>query len=377
MRLVPVIAAIAAACLTAAAAPSAKKPAQGQPARPAQSAPSKGDPFSVAVRVDASAASASAAQTIAIKGGRVRAWVQLSHRLVPQKNWVKLPPLDDSGLERLIRGYTAVDEKRSTTRYIARVTYVFNQDAVRHLFRVANIGYSSQTGTAILVIAMSPSYSAQSPWAKALAQRKYASAQFPLVTPIGDNVDQSTVGPLRFANTSWSEVESVAPRVHANEAVLVEAGNPYASHMTVRMRRIGPGRSFALPDVDIPVPAGMLPEKAYAMAAEQVEAAIEDAWKVRTSIDVSKKAKMIAEVRITSLEQWTDLLAKISTIPIVSDVSIVAMNIGEGRIGISYSGTPDQLRDLAAQSSLTIASRDGLNWVSRGKPAATASAEEQ
>jgi hypothetical protein len=224
---------------------------------------------------------------------------------------------------------------------------------------------------------MSPTYSAQSPWAKALANRKYAGAQFSLVTPIGDNVDQSSLGPLRFAGASWGEVESVASRVHANEAVLVQAGNPSASHFTVHMRRIGPNRSFSLPDVDFPVPAGTSSDKIYAMAADRAEAAIEEAWKVRTSVDTSRKARLVAEARINSLEEWTDLLGKISSIPIVSDVDIVAMNTGEGRIEISYSGTPEQLRDLAAQSSLSVASRDGLTWVSRGKPAATASSQEQ
>jgi len=210
-----------------------------------------------------------------------------------------------------------------------------------------------------------------------LAQRKLANAQFRLVTPIGDNVDQSSLGPLRFASASWSEMESLASRVHANEAVLAQAGNPDASHFIVHMRRVGPGRSFALPDVDIPVPAGISADKLYAMAAAQVEAAIEEAWKVRTSVDTSKKTRMVAEVRITSLEDWTDLLGKISSIPMVSDVDVVAMNTGEGRIDISYSGTPEQLRDLAAQSGLAFASHDGLTWVSRGKTAATASAEEQ
>jgi Uncharacterized protein conserved in bacteria (DUF2066) len=350
---------------------------QARPSGGEHALSAKGDPYSVTVPVDASAASASAAQNIAIKGGRVRAWTQLSHRLVPQKEWAKLPALDDAGLERLIRGYTAADEKRSTTRYIARITYIFNPDAVRHLFRIADIGYATQTGTAILLVPMSPTYAAQSPWAKAFAQRKAANAQFALVTPVGDNVDQSSLGPLRFASASWSELESAASRVHANEAVLVQAGNPDASHFIVHMRRIGPGRTFVLPDADIPVPAGLPPDKLYALAAGQAEAAIEEAWKVRTSIDTSKKARMVAEVRIASLEDWTDLLAKISSIPIVSDVVVVAMNTGEGRIGISYSGTPEQLRDLAAQSGLTLASRDGFTWVSRGKPAAAASVEEQ
>jgi hypothetical protein len=373
MRFLPLAASVAMALLSLAAAPSAKKPS-GPPAKPAPAAakPSavKGDPYSVTVPVDASAASVSVAQNNAINGGRARAWTELSHRLVPQKDWSKLPSLDNAGLERLIRGYTVANEKRSTTRYVARITYIFNPGAVRHLFRVANIGVSEQTGTAILLVAMSPTYSAHSPWAQALAQPKYANAQFPLVRPVGDDVDQSSLGSLHFAEASWGQIQSAASRVHAGEAVLVEASNPAASHMTVRMRRVGPGKPVALADINVPVAAGTPPAKAYATAADLAEAAIEDAWKARGTIDLNKKSRMVADLRITSLEQWNSMLGRIGAVPAISDVSVVAMNTGEGRVAISYTGTPEQLRTMAAQSNLSFTEHAGTWWISPGKPAA-------
>jgi Uncharacterized protein conserved in bacteria (DUF2066) len=372
MRFLPLAASFAIAFLSVAAAPPAKKtPGAPKPA-PAAAIPGpvKGDPYSITVPVDATAASVSVAQNNAINGGRARAWTELSHRLVPQKDWAKLPSLDNAGLERLIRGYTVANEKRSTTRYVARITYIFNPGAVRHLFRVAKIGISEQPGTAVLLVAMSPTYSAHSPWAQALAQPKYASAQFPLVTPVGDAVDESSLGSLHFAEASWGQIQSAASRVHAGEAVLVQASNPAASHMTVRMRRVGPGKPMALADIDVPVAAGTPPQKAYATAAELAEVAIEDAWKTRGTIDLNKKSRMVAELRITSLEQWNSMLARLAAVPAISDVSVVAMNTGEGRVALSYTGTPDQLRTMAGQSNLNFAEHGGTWWISPGKPAA-------
>lgn len=370
MRCLPLAASLALATMAIAAAPAAKKPAP-PPAKaaPHPTQPVKGDPYSVTVPVDATAAAASVAQNNAINGGRAKAWATLSHRLVPQKDWDKLPKLDDAGLERLIRGYTVSGEKRSTTRYVAKITYIFNPNAVRHLLRVANIGVSEQTGSAILLLALSPSYNPQSPWARAVAQTKIPGAAFPLVNPIGDEVDQSSLGPLRFGSASWGQIEPSASRVHAGEAVLLQASNPAASKMTVRMRRVGPGRpAVVLADIELPVPAGTPPEKAYAMAAQQAKAAIEDAWKNKGSVDLSRKSKLVAEVRIDSLEQWSSLLARLAAVPTVSDVAIVAMNTGEGRVAISYAGTPDQLKAAAGQSNLTLVDRGGSWWVSNGKP---------
>jgi hypothetical protein len=372
MRLLFFIVPLLVAGLSFGAAPPPKKPpaqASGKPAlaRP-QPAQTHGDPYSVTVPVDASAASASVAQNNAINGGRAKAWMQLSHRLVPQKDWDKLPKLDDAGLERLIRGYTVAGEKRSTTRYLARVTYIFNPAAVKHLFRVANIGVAEQQGNAILLVAMSPTYNAHSEWAQAVAQPKYATAQFPLVTPIGDAVDQSSLGPLHFGDAGWGQVQAAASRVHAGEAVLMQASNPAASKMTVRLRRVGPGKPVALADIEVPVATGTPPEKAFAIAAEQAEAAIEEAWKTRGTVDLSKKSKLVAEATISSLPEWNSVLARLQSVSTVSDVEVIAMNIGEARISFSYTGTPDQLRSAAAQASLTLTDRGGSWWISAGRP---------
>jgi hypothetical protein len=368
MRILPLVAALTVACISLAAAPPGassqpgSRPAQGNPAKPG---PSKGDPYSATVSVDATAASASAAQNNAINGGRARAWTELSHRLVPQKDWAKLPGLDSAALERMVRGYTVNNERRSTTRYTARVTYVFNPGAVKHVLRVADIGVSEPSGSAILLVAMSPTYNAHSPWAQALATHKPGTAAFPLVTPIGDEVDQSSLGPLRFGDAGWGKIQAAAARVHAGEAVLLQATDPAASKVTVRMRRVGPGKPVTLSDIEVPVSAGTPPEKVYATAAQQATAAIEDAWKNRGTAEVAKKkTKMVAEVRIASLSQWVSLLGRLSAVPSVTDVNVAAMNIGEARINFTYSGTPDQLKSAAAQQNLTLADRGDTWWIS-------------
>ncbi|HEX3943547.1 MAG TPA: DUF2066 domain-containing protein [Rhizomicrobium sp.] len=368
-----VFAIVAAVCGSGAAS----RPKVAAPVKTISAKPAKGDPYSVTVPVDATAASASVAENNAINGGRGRAWAELSHRLVPQKDWSKLPALDNTALERLIRGYSVANEKRSTTRYVARITYVFNPAAVKHLFRVANLGVAEQTASAILLIAMSPTYNAHAPWAQAVAQPKYASAQFPLVTPVGDAVDQSSLGPLRFADAGWGQVQSAAARVHAGEAVLMQAGNPAAGKLTVRMRRIGPGKLVGLSDVEVAVAAGTSPEKAYAAAAEQAEGAIEDAWKNRGTVDLSRKTRMVAEAHISSLEQWNNLYSRLSSVSSVSDLNLIAMNTGEARVGFSYTGTPDQLRAAAEQSNLTLTDRGGSWWIAAGKASADEAASPE
>ena len=110
----------------------------------AQSAPAPApDLFTVsAIRVDATAESATTARDLAMTQGRPVAWTKLFRRLTATANWNKQPALDDNALLRLVRSFEVAGERRSTTRYLADVTFHFNPAAVRALFRQSNIAYS-------------------------------------------------------------------------------------------------------------------------------------------------------------------------------------------------------------------------------------------
>ena len=83
------------------------------------------------VHVDATAASSGEALNHAIAQGRAKAFQILYRRLTRQDDWQRQPPLDAAGLLRLSRGTNITNERRSTTRYVADVTYMFNPDAVQ------------------------------------------------------------------------------------------------------------------------------------------------------------------------------------------------------------------------------------------------------
>src|ERR1700759_3192277 len=89
------------------------------------------------VHVDASAASSAEALNVAIAQGRPRAWQILYRRLTRQQDWTRQPALDAPGLVRISRGYTPANERRSTTRYVADITYMFNPEAVARTLRDA------------------------------------------------------------------------------------------------------------------------------------------------------------------------------------------------------------------------------------------------
>jgi hypothetical protein len=340
---------------------------------PVASAQAANDPFTVSgVPVDASGPSVAVAQNTAINAGRGRAWTILYRRLTKQQDWARQPALDETTLQRMIRTYLPFNERRSTTRYVASMTYVFSADAVKRLLRSQNIAYVDIDAKPVLVVAMAPNYSPHSAWGSIWANPKYAHGAVPIVLPIGDALDMDALGRINFANTQWPDVEPAASRVHATDAFLVQA-TPGPGTITVAVRRVGPGPSPTIPNVVVPVKKGESAGQAYGAAADEAAATILDVWKAHSAIDFTKRYKLTADLRMNSITDWGDVQQRLATIPAVADVSVLAMDTGEARLSITYVGTVDQLRDLAAQANLDLSNTDG-EWrlaLLSGQPASS------
>ena len=324
-----------------------------------------GDPFTVTnIPVDASAASAVDAQTIAINSGRARAWTTLYRRLVKQEDWSKQPPLDDVMLQRLIKNYIPVNERRSTTRYVANMTYVFNADAVRKILRESNIAYADAQASPVLVIPMSPVYQPHSLWAAAIGNPRFATGSVPLVVAPAD----PALSRLNYSTAAWQDVQAVATRVHAQEAYLAMAITG-PGKLTIYIKRLAAGpQSPPIPEVVTPIPPNPQPAKIYGAAADQAAVAIADAWKAHMAVDFNKRDRLLAEVHISSLTDFSGLQQKLGTVPLVTDVSIVAMNIGEARVAITYVGSEEQLAANLTQAGVDLSNDDGTWWLALQPP---------
>ncbi len=342
---------------------------------PLAAARADSDPYTVAnVHVDASAASSTEAQTIAINKGRQQAWVTLIHRLTRSQDWAKVPALDDVGIQRLIRTYDITNERRSTTRYVAEVTYVFNTDAVRRFFRGANVAYTDAQARPILVIPMGQAYAPRSPWAAAWNDQRFAAAAVPMISPSSDAMDGVTLSALQYGSATWNDVGPIAARMQAGQVVLAQA-LPAKDHITVKLRILGPNVSQALPDITVPLAPGTPAAKAFGDAADAAADAISNAWKSRSAVDFSARQKLTANVKIASVTDWGLVQQKLAAISTVLDVDVVAMNIGEAQIVITYAGSADQLHDFLTQGGLDLSNQGGTWWLSVAAPDSGAGAQ--
>jgi hypothetical protein len=310
------------------------------------------------VHVDASGASSAEALNLAIAQGRPRAWQILYRRLTRQQDWTRQPALDAPTLVRISRGYTPANERRSTTRYVADITYMFNPDAVARTLRDANIAFTQAVVRRILLVPMSPGYT-NGPWTQAFAGTHESLVPFSLPT----TADAADLAQLNFDNANWNDIAPVANRIKATEAALVQA--IYANgKMTVNIRRLGQGETPSKTSVDVPLQQTV--STTYPTAAQAAVAAMDDLWKSRSAVNPNARGTITADVQVNSLNQWGAIQTALSAMDNVTNVQVVAMNLGYARLSIAYQGSAEQLRDAMSEQGLALSGRGGQWTITAG-----------
>jgi hypothetical protein len=310
------------------------------------------------IHVDATGPSATEARSKAIAAGRPVAWTTLYRRLTRQQDWARQPVLDDAMLQKVIIGYLPLNERRSTTRYVADVTYTFNPEAVARILQGGGVPYTATAAKRILLVPMAPGYAHGSQWTMAFANPRFATSPVPFALPPGDAADSAALEGLSFDTASWENVAAVAQRFHATEAVFVRA-TVAGNKLQINLKRVGAGEVPVKSNLEVPLLQG--PAATYPAAADAAVHALDELLKSQKAVDFNQRGKLVVDVKTQSLAQFATLESTLASVPNVHGVSVSAMDIGQVRLTISYIGTTDQLRDALAQAGLTLANHGG-NW---------------
>lgn len=313
------------------------------------------DIFAVSgIHVDASGPSASAAQLTAMAQGRPKAWAILYKRVTKQQDWGRMPNLDDAMLQRIIRTFTVKNEKRSTTRYVADVTYTFSPEGVGRVLQNANIGYTQLQVKRIILIPMAPNYTGSSLWTAAFSGTRYSGSSVPYALPNAN--DQGSLG--SFDEIVWNDVQPIAARIRATEAVLVQV-LPAGDHLTINLKRLGAGQLPTQTTFDVPLLKGGA-AGTYSSAADAAMRGIEDLWKNHPA-EFAAPGRLTADVRISSLTQFAALQTRMMSVANVTGVRVEAFDIGEARVSVAYLGGTEALKDALSSHGVYL-TRSGEGW---------------
>lgn len=294
------------------------------------------------VQVDETAANAAAAQQAGFSAAQRQAFNRLVQRLtIPDElSRTSLPAIDEAVLERLVLSVDVEEERRSSTRYIGRLTVRFDPSGVRTYLRGHNLAVvDTRTAPVLAVAAAGPDVA---PETAAIWRQVWAQGGF------GDELAPLTLAPEGLQG---------APDWAAAQPYAQAAGAASALYATVRV--LGQTASASLVEVDganrrdrgevtarINGGDAAAYRAAFASLAEQANLRIQNEWKSRIAIGGGQRGRLSASALYTDQAQWERIKQGLegAAQTLISEIRIEAVGREGALVSFSFVGDPNQLQ---------------------------------
>ncbi len=294
------------------------------------------------IYVDETAPNAAAAQQAGFATAQRLGFERLMRRLTIPEDLARanLATPDAAALERLVLSVDVEEERRSSTRYIGRLTVRFDPGGVRTLLRGANLNLVD-TRTAPVLIAPVVTQGV-TPETAALWREVWTHGGF------GDELVPLAVAPEALQGApAWESAASYAQAAAA------------ASVMYATLRVQGATATAALIEVDANgrrergevtarvngSDAGAL-RAALASLADQASTRLQNDWKSRMGSAVSQqRGRISASALYTSQEQWERIKQGLegAAQTLISEIRIEAVGRQGALVSFSFVGDPNAL----------------------------------
>jgi hypothetical protein len=311
------------------------------------------------VGVDATAESAAAARDKAIAAGQREAFHKLLQRLVGEGAADRVPPVDDAALAELVKDFAVEEERSSAVRYIAKLRFAFDREAVRQLLLDAGVPFTEERSGPVVVL---PVWSGgqrpalwedPNPWREEFARQERGDGLVPFLVPIGDVEDLTAVNAEQALNADPAALDAIADRYQAAEVLVAEA-LPEGDQVAVVVRRFEGGTLISTDQA-------RAPDLARAVAA--VTEPIERGWKSRNLVGGGGEQTMAVSVPLTGLKDWTEIRRRLQSVSSLRRMSILSLSRSLASIEITFAGDQRQLQLALAQRDLTLAADAAGAWI--------------
>jgi hypothetical protein len=335
------------------------------------------DPFTVTVKVDATADNVIKAREAARLDGERRALATVAGQLsgiTPAGDVSgKLAKLDDKTISDLVTSFEVAHERMSAVRYLADYTFHFRPEGVRHVMRSAGITLAETPAAPAKPMVVLPVYQAAgqsrlwedpNPWRAAWEERPAASPAPRLVVPLGDAADVATLDADKAQAGDGAALAAIAGRNGGGDTVVLLAairGTPDSpSGVDVTARRYHAGRLVATHVEPVAGKPGEAEDDLMRRAVTTVAADIESGWKKQPGPGYDQLGTLTAVMPISGLDDWLGARQRLATVAAIRKITLVALSRQEATIEIGYGGSIDDLKASLAGVSFDLVRGDPL-----------------
>lgn len=333
-----------------------------------------GDVFTVRdVAVDETAATAGEARQAALAVGQRRAFRRLIRRLVPESRQSQVPEVDATTLQYYVRDFSVDNERTSSVRYLADLTFRFSPDDIRTLLRGAGVPFAETRGKPVLVL---PVFSDggeptlwldTNPWRDVWARRPGDDGLVPLTAPLGDLDDITLIDAERALAGDTEALTAIAGR-YGTEDVMVSlatlSGDPETGSavLQVETRRYEAGRVADSRRDRLVQVTGEPLDGFLERAAARIDGAVQEAWKEEFLLQFGNQRTIPVIVPLEGLDDWLTVRRRLEGVPAIQQATLSTLSPREAQLELTFFGDEQRLTRALAQRDLFLALRPDSNW---------------
>ena len=340
------------------------------------------------IAVDRTAKTAAKARQKAINDGHKKAFVGLMDRLVPKSQRDRIPNIQRSKINFLIRGFGIDEERHSTVRYLGKLRFEFSRSKVRRFLKKWGVNFAETRSKPLLLLPVYKRAGATllwdepNPWFAAWRSGTVMDGLRPLRLPAGDLSDIRDISAAKALAGDAGQLKLIAERYGASGVVValaslsINIGSGERSIVTVLKYFGNAGRdsttfqSFEFFEDEVI-------NSALSRVANNLSRQIVENWKRANLIQFDRLNTLVAEVALIHIREWVKMRARLRRIAFLKDYQILSVSRRKVLVKLLFYGDPNQLKIALEQRDLEI-ERGIKNWILRDlKEAKVAPANRQ
>lgn len=272
-------------------------------------------------------------------------------------------------------GFSIVEEKTSSIRYIATLDFRFKAHAVRSVLENHGIRHTVSAAPPVVVVPVLIAankgilWDHPNPWRDAWYEQSSDSTLVPTIVPPGDLEDIATIGVEHAIQGDTASLMALAQRFGTQDAlVAVATVEPDAvgrlPQIEVKITHYSEGKQDVSKTKVFQGEPGESVVALLARASASVNADLQERWWSNTVVDSGQSGVVSAVIPVGSLSEWLIVRARLERIPIIREMEVVLLTREEVRINLHFVGGEESLSEALQRSDLELI-RDGDMWIVR------------
>lgn len=309
------------------------------------------------IYVDATGDTTALAREQAFADGRAVAFSQLVSRLAVDSSQLDEDTLTDEDITSLLQAFEVNDERTTTGRYIASLTFAFDPGAVRRLLQSRLVDFTETVSKPVLVIPIFRSaqgtrlWDSPNPWMDAWLDFFDTERLVPVVVPFGDLADVADISIPEALTGDQESLRKIADRYEAGDAIVALA-EPFDGGLSVTLNRYSEAGAPSVETVLVPSADSL--DSLLTAGVQQSTETIEAEWRERTRVRPADSNSLAVLVPVVVAADWFQTQARLARVPTITATKIISLSATEAVLEFEFIGSETQLQTALAQQNLAL-----------------------